>query len=98
LRNKAKKGQPTPFHGYYYRILTKQGPAAKGGVRDHVVNGQLSRGFAFVGYPAEYRNSGVRTFVNQEGIVYEKNLGPDTEKLAAEVSGYNLDNSWPPAD
>lgn len=95
----AKQGQPTPFHGYYYRILTKQGPAAKGGTRDYVVNGQLSRGFAFVAYPAQYRNSGVMTFiVNQEGIVYEKDLGPDTEKLAAEMSEYNPDNSWRPTD
>ena len=95
----AKQGQPTPFHGYYYRIPTRQGPAAKGGARDYVVNGQLSPGFAVVAYPAEYRNSGVMTFiVNQEGIVCEKDLGPDTEKLGAEMSGYNPDSSWAPTD
>lgn len=94
-----KQGQPTPFHGYYYRILTKQGPAAKGGAHDYVVNGQLTRGFAFVAYPAEYRNSGVMTFiVNQDGVVYEKDLGQDTEKLAAAMSEYNPDRSWQPAD
>lgn len=95
----AKRGQPTPFHGYYFRILTKQGPAAKGGARDYMVNGQLSRGFAFVAYPAEYRNSGVVTFiVNQDGVVYEKDLGQDTEKLAAAMSEYDPNDSWKPAD
>jgi Protein of unknown function (DUF2950) len=94
-----KQGQSAPFHGYYYRMLTKQGAAAKGGARDYLVNGQLSRGFAFVAYPAEYRNSGVMTFlVNQDGIVYETDLGPDTEKLAAAMSEYNPDNTWSPAD
>ena len=94
-----KQGQQAPFHGYYFRILTKQGAAAKGGARDYVVNGQLTRGFAFVAYPAEYRNSGVMTFiVNQDGVVYEKDLGPDTEKLAAAMSDYNPDKSWDPAE
>jgi hypothetical protein len=94
-----KQGQQAPFHGYYYRILTKQGPAAKGGARDYLVNGQLTRGFAFVAYPAEYRNSGVMTFiVNQDGKVYEKDLGPDTEKLAAAMSEYNPDSGWRPTD
>ena len=94
-----KEGQQTPFHGYYYRILTKQGAAAKGGARDYIVNGQLTRGFAFVAYPAEYRNSGVMTFiVNQDGVVYEKDLGPDTGKLAAAMSEYNPDNTWNRAD
>ena len=66
-----------------YRILTKQGAAAKGGARDYIVNGQLTKGFAFVAYPAEYRNSGVVTFiVNQDGVVYEKDLGADTAKIA----------------
>jgi hypothetical protein len=95
----GKQVQATPFHGYYYRILTKQGPTAKGGARDYLVNGELGRGFAFIAYPAEYRNSGVMTFiVNQDGIVYEKDLGPDTEKLGAEMSQYNPDKSWRPAD
>ena len=95
----ATQGHRTPFHGYYYRILTKQGPAAKGGERDYLSNGQLTRGFAFVAYPAEYRNSGVMTFiVNQDGVVFEKDLGQDTEKLAGEMSEYNPDKTWAPAD
>jgi len=92
-------GQPAPFHGYYFRILTKQGPAAKGGARDYVVNGKLARGFAFVAYPAQYRNSGVMTFiVNQDGIVYEKDLGTSTSDLASGMTEYNPDNTWHPAD
>jgi hypothetical protein len=96
----ARNGdKPTPYHGYYYRILTRQGAAAKGGARDYMVNGQLTRGFAFVAYPAEYRNSGVTTFlVNQDGTVYEKNLGPETAKIAASMTEYNPDRSWRPTD
>jgi hypothetical protein len=95
----AQPGKQSPFHGYYFRILTKQGAAAKGGARDYVVNGKLTRGFAFVAYPAEYRDSGVMTFiVNQEGVVYEKDLGADTGKLASAMTEYNPDNSWRSAD
>ncbi|HYK35574.1 DUF2950 domain-containing protein [Alloacidobacterium sp.] len=95
----VQQGKQTPYHGYYYRILTKQGPAAKGGARDYMVNGKLTRGFAFVAYPAQYRNSGVMTFcVNQDGIVYQKDLGPDTAKLAAAMTEYNPDKSWENAD
>jgi hypothetical protein len=91
----AEQGKVTPFHGYYLRILTKQGPAAKGGARDYVVNGQLAKGFAFVAYPAEYRNSGVMTFiVNQDGMVYEKDLGDDTQKLGSTMTDYNPDAGW----
>jgi Protein of unknown function (DUF2950) len=94
-----QQGQQTPYHGYYYRILTKQGAAAKGGARDYMVDGQLTRGFAFVAYPADYRNSGVMTFmVNQDGIVYEKDLGADTTKAAAAITDYNPDSSWRPVD
>jgi len=95
----AKQGQPTPFHGYYYRILTKQGPAAKGGTKDYLVNDQLVRGFAFVAYPAQYRNSGVMTFiVNQDGIVYQKDLGTETSSVAASMTEFNPDKSWDPVD
>ncbi len=94
-----KEGIVPAFHGYYYRLLTRQGQAAKGGARDYSVNGQLTRGFAFLAYPAEYRNSGVMTFiVNQDGGVYEKDLGPDTGKLAAAMSEYNPDKTWAPVD
>jgi len=95
----VKRGQQAPFHGYYYRILTKQGRAAKGGAKDYLANGELSRGFAFLAYPAEYRNSGVMTFiVNQDGVVYQKDLGPDTAKLAAAISEYDPDHTWTPED
>jgi hypothetical protein len=94
-----KQGEVTPFHGYYYRILTKQGPAAKGGAKDYIVNGKFTAGFAFLAYPAEYRNSGVMTFiVNQSGIVYEKDLGDKTQELAAAMQAYNPDDTWDNAD
>jgi hypothetical protein len=95
----VKQGQPTPYHGYYYRMLTKQGAAAKGGAKDYVVNGQMTRGFAFVAYPAEYQNSGVMTFiVDQDGVVYQKDLGPDTDKVASAMMEYNPDKTWSKAD
>jgi hypothetical protein len=94
-----KPGQAAPFHGYYYRILTKQGPAARGGTKDYLGNGQLTRGFAFVAYPAEYRNSGVVTFiVNQDGVVYEKDLGQDTAKIASAMTEFNPDQGWIKSD
>ena len=94
-----KEGQPTPFHGYYYRILTKQGPAAKGGARNYMMNGELVRGFAFVAYPAEYRNSGVMTFiVGEDGVVYQKDLGQDTTQQATAMSEYNPDKTWTVAE
>ena len=90
-----QQSKQTPFHGYYYRMLTAQGAAAKGGARNYLVNGELARGFAFVAFPAEYRNSGVMTFiVNQDGVVYEKDLGQDTEKLGNAMSEYNPDTTW----
>jgi hypothetical protein len=96
---RRQQGQPTPFHGYIYRPLTKQGSAAKGGARDYNVNGLLTKGFSFLAYPAEYRNSGVMTFiVNQDGVVYQKDLGEDTAKLAAAFSEYNPDKTWDPVD
>ena len=90
-----QRDQQTPFHGYYYRILTRQGPGAKGGARDYMVDGKLTKGFAFVAYPAEYRNSGVMTFiVGKDGVVYEKDLGPETAQLAAAITEYNPDKTW----
>ena len=90
-----QQGKQTPFHGYYYRMLTAQGAAAKGGAHSYLVNGELVHGFAFVAYPAEYRNSGVMTFiVNQDGTIYEKDLGQDTDKLAGSMSDYNPDKTW----
>jgi hypothetical protein len=96
---KVKNGENTPFHGYYYRMLTKQGPAAKGGALDYVVNGKLTRGFAFVAYPAEYRNSGVMTFiVNKSGIVYQKDLGAQTSDIASAMQEYNPGTGWEQVD
>jgi len=92
---RRKEGEATPFHGYYFRILTKQGPRAQGGASNYSVNGRLTRGFAFVAYPAAYRNSGVMSFmVNQDNIVYQKDLGSDTGNLAGTLSEYNPDNTW----
>ena len=84
-----------PYHGYYFKILTKQGPAAPGGALDYVVRGNMIGGFGLVAYPAEYRNSGVKTFiVSHAGKVYEKDLGPKTAKLAEQINAYNPDKTW----
>ena len=91
--------QRTPFHGYYYKILTRQGPAAQGGVQDYVVKGKMIGGFGLVAWPAEYGNSGVMTFiVNHNGTVYEKDLGPRTAQVAANMTAYNPDDSWKKVD
>ena len=88
-----------PFHGYYFRILTKQGASSKGGAENYIVDGKLAKGFAFVAYPAQYKNSGVMTFVvNQKGIVYQKDLGPDTQSIASAMTEYNPDATWDPVD
>ena len=85
----------TPYHGYYYKILTRQGPAAEGGALDYVVRGKMIGGFALVAYPAEYRNSGVMTFlVNHRGTVFQKDLGPNTERLAEAMVSFNPDKTW----
>jgi hypothetical protein len=87
--------QRTPYHGYYYKVLTRQGPNASGGALDYVVRGRMIGGFALVAYPAEYRNSGVMTFlVNHQGNVYEKDLGPNTARIAAGMTAFNPDNTW----
>jgi Protein of unknown function (DUF2950) len=88
-------GGRTPYHGYYFKILTKQGPAAPGGELDYVANGKMIGGFALVAYPAEYRNSGVMTFiVSHAGDVYQKDLGPNTAKLAERMTSFNPDSTW----
>ena len=87
--------QRAPYHGYYYKILTRQGPNASGGTLDYVVRGRMIGGFALVAYPAEYMNSGVMTFlVNHQGNVYEKDLGPNTARIAAGMTAFNPDNTW----
>ena len=89
------RGRPTPFHGYYYRVLTGQGANAPGGAMDYIVDGKMTRGFAFLAYPADYRASGVMTFMTDKaGVVVEKDLGPDTEKIAPTITKFNPDSSW----
>jgi hypothetical protein len=92
------KGQdtaPTPYHGYYYHVLMGQGTNAPGGAKSYVVNGKMTGGFAFIAYPAEYRSSGVMTFiVNEDGVVYEKDLGKQTEVLAKAMKEYTPTSSW----
>jgi hypothetical protein len=84
-----------PYHGYFYRVLTKQGKDAPGGAYDYLVKGKMIGGFAVVAYPARYRASGVMTFiVNQDGKVYEKNLGKNTAELGSGMTTYNPDSSW----
>jgi len=84
-----------PFHGYYFKILTRQGKSAPGGAYSYIMNGNMIAGFALVAYPATWNNSGVMSFVvNQEGRVYEKNLGPRTAQIAAAMTEYNPDPTW----
>jgi hypothetical protein len=84
-----------PLHGYFFRILTDQGPSARGGSRSYLVNGNMTAGFAVVAFPAEYRVSGAKTFlVNHDGTVYERDLGSMTTDQAAGLKRYNPDNSW----
>jgi hypothetical protein len=91
----AFREEPTPFHGYYFRILTRQGKNAPGGKYNYVINGNMVAGFALVAFPANWGRSGVMTFiVNQQGKVYQKNLGPETTKIAQEMKSYNSDGTW----
>src|ERR1700719_916644 len=92
---KGSNGNPVPFHGYYYRVLTQQGVHAPGGARNYLVNGKMTGGFAFLAYPAEYRSSGVMTFiVGEDGLVYQKDLGKKTDALAKATNEYNPNSSW----
>lgn len=89
---------PVPFRGYYFRILESQGKNAPGGAMDYVVDGKMTKGFAFVAYPAVYRDSGVMTFiVGQDGVIYQKDLGKQTDELAKSMN-YNPDTSWQKAE
>ncbi|MFO0830016.1 MAG: DUF2950 domain-containing protein [Phycisphaerales bacterium] len=89
--------RPQPFHGYYYRILSAQGPAAPGGAMNYVASGHMIGGFAVVAWPAEYANSGLKTFiVNHQGVVYQRDLGDDTEAIAKGMKEFNPDAGWEP--
>jgi len=92
---RRSEDKPVPFHGYYFRILTAQGKNAEGGARDYLKQGEMRGGFALIAVPAEYGNSGIMTFiVNQDGTVFQKDLGPDTAKLAAEIAAFDPDSTW----
>jgi hypothetical protein len=91
----SKGEKPAPYNGYFYRILTAQGKDATGGAYSYLVKGNMVGGFAVVAYPATYAVSGVKTFiVNHEGVVYEKDLGPQTGKLAKSMKTFNPDKTW----
>jgi Protein of unknown function (DUF2950) len=92
---KGRAGPPTPYHGYLYHVLTSQGKSAPAGAKSYIVNGKMTEGFAFVAYPAEYRSSGVMTFVvGKDGVVYQKDLGKRTEALAKPMKEYNPGPGW----
>jgi len=92
---KKSGNKPSPYHGYYYKILKAQGNNAPGGEYDYMVSGKMIGGFALVAYPAEYGNSGIMTFiVNHDGVVYEKDLGKDTEKIATAMKKFDPDRTW----
>jgi hypothetical protein len=97
-QNKILSEPQTPYHGYYFKILTRQGSHAPGGKYDYVINGHMIGGFALVAWPAEWGNTGVMTFiVNQQGKVQQKNLGHRTTSLARRMKAYDPDASWQPA-
>jgi len=92
---KGADGKPAAYHGYKYKILTGQGPDAKGGAYNYIAGGKMIGGFGLVAWPANYGNSGVMTFmVNHDGVVYEKDLGPGTEAAAQKITKFNPDKTW----
>jgi len=94
----AKPNSHMPFHGYYFHILSRQGSHAQGGAKDYVIDGKLVGGFAFVAYPAEYRNSGVMTFIiNQDGVLLQKDFGKTTTETATAMTEFDPDDTWSPA-
>jgi len=95
IGGKKEVSQPQPFHGYYFRILTRQGKDAPGGAENYIVGGKMTAGFAIEAFPAEYRNSGVMTIVvNKDGAMYQKDLGKKTESAAKGLKAFNPDQSW----
>ena len=91
------KGKHAPYHGYYYKILKRQGPHAPGGAKDYVVNGRMTGGFSLVAFPAKYGASGVMTFiVNQDGAIHQRNLGRDGAAIARAMTAYDPDDGWKP--
>ena len=96
---KVQSRSREPFHGYYFRILRRQGKHAPGGAKNYVAGGRMVRGFAFVAYPAQYGNSGIMTFiVGQNGVVYQKDLGSKTPEKAGAMVAFDPDKSWTPVE
>lgn len=94
----APREQPQPFHGYLFKILTRQGKRAPGGKYDYIINGNMIGGFALLAWPAEYGDSGIMTFiVNQHGRIHQRDLGLDTVKLSRKIAAYDPDPSWRPS-
>lgn len=88
-----------PFHGYYFHMLNRQGSHTPGGAKDYMVQGKMTGGFAFVAYPAEYGNSGAMTFIiNQDGLLFQKDLGKTTSETAAAMSQFDPDSGWTPVE
>ncbi|MGO8697090.1 MAG: DUF2950 domain-containing protein [Limisphaerales bacterium] len=98
-KTKIMTESQVPYHGYFFKVLTRQGPNAPGGKYNYIINGRMIAGFALVAWPAQWGNSGVMTFiVNQEGRVYERNLGPKTDAIARKMKAYDPDPLWRPAE
>jgi hypothetical protein len=96
---RAASGEPTPYHGYYYRMLYAQGSNAPGGAIEYFEEGRLINGFALIAWPADYGVSGVKTFlVNQDGTVYEKDLGDDTAAVVTTIELFDPDSTWSTVD
>ena len=93
----ASANGAAPYHGYVYRMLFSQGPAADGGAREYVADGKLTEGFSLLAYPAKYGETGVMSFmVSQDGLVWQRNLGPKTAEVAASITQFNPDSNWTP--
>jgi hypothetical protein len=95
----ATNGKVVPYHGYLFRLLKAQGPSAPGGAKAYVQNGQMTGGFAFVAWPAVYATSGVTTFlIDQDGVVFQKDLGPNTAKIVSGTTRFDPDLTWARVD
>jgi hypothetical protein len=98
-RDGARKGQAKPYHGYYFRVLTGQGPDAPGGAHNYLIKDKLVGGFGLLAWPAEYGVTGIHTFiVNQDGVVYQKDIAPVPGKASVPITRFDPDHSWAPVE
>jgi hypothetical protein len=98
LKAPRQEGERQPFHGYYFKILTEQGKHAPGGAYNFIINGNMIGGFGLVAWPADYGDTGIMTFiVNQQGRVYQKDLGEKTNEIASNMKAYDPDQGWKPS-